>query len=62
MTNTFVLFNGYDSSDFHNFWVTNGTAAGTSELSEAELKQQRQAEKKARRRAILARKPRGRGR
>ena len=30
-----MLFNGYDASGHDNLWVTNGTAAGTSELSVA---------------------------
>jgi len=28
-----VLFNGADSNNFGGLWVTNGTAAGTSELT-----------------------------
>jgi ELWxxDGT repeat protein len=33
MPNNYVLFNGVGASGNYDLWVTDGTAAGTSELS-----------------------------
>ena len=35
MPNKFVVFNGTDQNNLTSLWITDGTSAGTSELSVA---------------------------